>query len=178
MPNNVEKSNGYTVIRSKRRTAAIEITPLGEVLVRVPHRFPETAVKDFVSKHQAWIDKHLERIQSQPPMPEPTPEQRAYLIDIAREELPKRVAYYSRLMGLTPASVKITSARKRFGSCSTANRLCFSWRLMQYPPEAIDYVVVHELAHIRFHHHQEAFYRLIEQYLPDYREREKLLRSR
>ena len=51
-------------------------------------------------------------------------------------------------MGLTPAAVTITGARKRFGSCSASNRICYSWRLMQYPEAAVDYVVVHELAHI------------------------------
>ena len=48
---------------------------------------------------------------------------------------------------------------------------------MQYPPEAIDYVVVHELAHIRYHNHSPAFYALIERYMPDWRERMKLLKE-
>ena len=80
-------------------------------------------------------------------------------------------------MGLTPAGVRITGAQKRFGSCSGQNRLCFSWRLMLYPPEAIDYVVVHELAHIHHHNHGPAFYALVEQYMPDYRQRQALLRQ-
>ena len=80
-------------------------------------------------------------------------------------------------MGLVPSGVKITSARTRFGSCSGKNGLCFSWRLMQYPPEAIDYVVVHELAHIRHHDHSPAFYALVGQYLPDWEARVKLLKE-
>ena len=57
------------------------------------------------------------------------------------------------------------------------NSICFSWRLMLYPPEAIDYVIVHELAHIRHHDHSPAFYALIERYMPDWRERMKLLKE-
>ena len=80
-------------------------------------------------------------------------------------------------MGLVPAGIKITSARTRFGSCSGKNSICFSWRLMLYPPEAIDYVIVHELAHIRHHDHSPAFYALIEQHLPDWKVRMKLLKE-
>ena len=73
--------------------------------------------------------------------------------------------------------MKITSARKRFGSCSGKNSLCFSYWLMLYPQEAVDYVIVHELAHIVHKNHSAAFYRLIGQYLPDYRERIKMLKQ-
>ena len=72
--------------------------------------------------------------------------------------------------------ITITGARKRFGSCSGKNRLSFSWRLMDYPPAAIDYVVVHELAHIRHHNHSPAFYELVASVLPDYKKRQALLR--
>ena len=81
------------------------------------------------------------------------------------------------IMGLTPAAVTITGARKRFGSCSASNRICYSWRLMQYPEEAVDYVVVHELAHILHKNHGKAFYACVEEVLPDWRERRRLLRE-
>lgn len=94
----------------------------------------------------------------------------------AKAELPPRVAYYSQILGVTPTGIKITSAKKRFGSCNGKNSICFSLYLMQYPQAAIDYVVVHELCHIRHHDHSPAFYRLVESVLPDYKERERLLR--
>ena len=83
---------------------------------------------------------------------------------------------WARRMGVTPTGVKITSARKRYGSCSGKNSLCFSCFLMNCPEAAIDLVVVHELCHIRVKNHGPAFYALLERYLPDYRERKKLLR--
>ena len=60
--------------------------------------------------------------------------------------LPPKIEHYAALMGVHPTRVTITGARTRFGSCSGRNAISFSWRLMQYPEEAIDYVVVHELA--------------------------------
>ena len=87
------------------------------------------------------------------------------------------MAYYSERMGLYPTQVRITGARTRFGSCSSQGHICFSWRLMQYPPEAIDYVVVHELAHIIHKNHGPDFWALVGQYMPDYKRRRALLRK-
>ena len=72
--------------------------------------------------------------------------------------------------------VKITTAQKRYGSCSGKNSLCFSCFLMRQPEAAIDLVVVHELCHIREKNHGPAFYALLARYLPDYKERKKLLK--
>ena len=90
--------------------------------------------------------------------------------------LPRLVEKYSELMGLYPSSVKITSARTRFGSCGPNNSICFSWRLMAYPAEVAEYVVVHELAHIKHRNHGDEFYALVEKYLPDYKDRRRLLK--
>ena len=87
------------------------------------------------------------------------------------------MARYAAIMGVTPTGITVTGAKTRFGSCSYQNRLCFSWRLMAYPDEAIDYVVVHELAHIRHKNHSPAFYSFIEQVLPDYKSRIKMLKG-
>ena len=168
----------YRVLRSKRRSVSVEITPGLEVLVRAPQRMPQAMIEDFVDRHRDWVETHLakarERASRLPP--EPTEEEKQELIRRAKELLPERVAHYSAVMGLTPTGITVTGAQKRFGSCSGKNRLCFSWRLMRYPQEAIDYVVVHELAHIRHKNHGSAFYALIASVLPDYKEREALLR--
>ena len=96
---------------------------------------------------------------------------------LAQEYIPPRVAEFSRVMELYPNGVKITSAKTRHGSCSGKNNLCFSYRLMRYPKEAVDYVIVHELAHIKHKNHQKEFYELIEKYMPDYKERQRLLKN-
>ena len=108
-------------------------------------------------------------------MPALTQEEIAALKEKARAILPQKVAYWSAVTGLKPTGIKITTARKRYGSCSGQNSLCFSCFLMRCPEEAIDLVVVHELCHIKEKNHGPRFYTLLEHYLPDYRERKKLL---
>lgn len=168
----------YTVIRSRRRTMALEVTRDALIVVRAPMRASDETIAAFVMSHEAWLKLALERrCKHNAAHPEPTESERAALIARAKEELPPRVAHWSTIMGLKPTGIKITSARTRFGSCSAKNGLCFSWYLMRYPDAAIDYVVVHELAHIRHHDHSPAFYALVERYLPDWRERMKLLKD-
>ena len=166
----------YSLIRSKRRTLSLEITRDLTVLVRAPLRCSRGEIDRFVQQHEDWIVTQLEkqktRVQAHP---EPTEEQRKELIERAKRDLPPKVAHYAAQMGVEPAGISITSARTRFGSCSGKNRLSFTWRLMEYPDEAIDSVVVHELAHIVHKNHGREFYALVESVLPDYKQRKKLL---
>lgn len=167
----------YKLIRSNRKTLAVQITREAQIVVRAPQRLPQREIDRFLNSRRSWIEEHLKRQQlRQEAQPEPTEAERRELIARARLELPERVARWSAVMGLVPTGVKVTSARSRFGSCSGKNSLCFTWRLMQYPEAAIDYVVVHELAHIRHKNHGPDFYALIESVLPDWRERQALLR--
>ena len=79
-------------------------------------------------------------------------------------------------MGVKASYIKITSAKTRFGSCNPQNGICFSWRLMLYDRRAVEYVVVHELAHIKQKNHSAAFYAEINKVMPDYKRRRELLR--
>jgi predicted metal-dependent hydrolase len=108
--------------------------------------------------------------------PEPKEDEISRLRTNAKNVLPERVRYFSTLTGLVPVSIKITSAKTRFGSCSGKNGICFSYLLMRYPPQAVDYVVLHELCHIKHHNHSKNFWSLVEKYMPDYKERKKLLK--
>ena len=167
----------YEIVRSRRRTVALEVTREGRVLVRAPLRMPQGEIERFVASHAAWLEKAQAKVAArQAAHPPLTEQETAALRQRAKEVLPGRVAHYAAIMGVTPTSVKITSARTRFGSCSGKNGICFSLYLMQYPEEAIDYVVVHELAHIRHHDHSPAFYAEVARVLPDYKERMKLLK--
>ena len=168
----------YTLIRSGRKTLALEVTREGQVVVRAPQRCSKSRIDAFVESRRSWIEAALQRQRSRlaahPPLSE---EEISTLQQKAKAYIPPRVADWAARMGLQPASVKITSARTRFGSCSSQNALCFSLYLMQYPPEAIDAVVVHELCHMRQHNHSPAFYAEVERWLPDYRQRAQLLRK-
>lgn len=168
----------YTVIRSRRRTMALEITRDARIVVRAPMWVSQPEIERFVAGHEGWIAAHLDRRQQyQAAHPLPTPEEVAALRAQAKAVLPPKVAYWAAIMGVQPSGMKITSARTRFGSCSGKNSLCFSLYLMQYPEAAIDYVVVHELAHIRHHNHSPAFYAEVEKVMPDYKQRIALLKK-
>ena len=167
----------YTVIRSARRTMALEITREAQIVVRAPQRVSKAEIERFVDAHRDWIERHLAKrqifLEAHPPL---TDDEIAALRARAKAYLPERVDLWARRMGVQPAGVKNTAARTRFGSCSAKNSLCFSLYLMQHPVEAIDYVVVHELAHIRHKNHSPAFYAEVAKYMPDYRQRQAMLR--
>ncbi|MBI3151233.1 MAG: M48 family metallopeptidase [Chloroflexi bacterium] len=90
--------------------------------------------------------------------------------------LSERVRIFSAQYGFTPKQVKISSAKTRWGSCSPDGTLNFTWRLVMAPLDVVDYVVVHELAHLRVKDHSSRFWREVEKILPDYKERRKWLR--
>ena len=168
----------YTVIRSHRRTMALEVTREGAALVRAPYAASDAAIARFAAQHQAWLESHMARRQAYlAAHPVPSPQQVEAWRQQAKAVLPQRVAYWARRMDVQPAGITITAARTRFGSCSGKNRLSFSLYLMAYPAAAIEYVVVHELAHIRHHDHSPAFYAEVERYLPDLRARRELLKN-
>lgn len=169
----------YKRVECRGKTLSLHIDETLQVVVRAPRWVPKAEVDRFVRSHESWIQKATERQRRRNEQEAQLTEKRiTELKALAKAELPRRTAYFAKIMGVTPTSVKITSAKKRFGSCSGQNGICYSWRLMLYPSEAIDYVVVHELAHIRQKNHSPAFYREIEKILPDYKARAKLLKDK
>ncbi len=95
---------------------------------------------------------------------------------LASELLKEKTAAYAKIMKAAPHTVKINSARTRFGSCSTKNSINYSWKLVMAGDEEIDYVVVHELAHLFEHNHSPRFWNIVEGVLPDYRIRKLRLK--
>ena len=168
----------YLIRRSRRRTIVLQLTPDGVPIIKAPLGYPQAETERFLARHEAWLRAARRRQAAQNALEATLTEPRvAALKARAKAEIPPCVARFAEKMGVQPKSVRITSAKTRFGSCSGENGLCFSWRLMLYPPEAVEYVVVHELAHIREKNHSPAFYRLIADVLPDYKTRERLLKE-
>jgi predicted metal-dependent hydrolase len=87
----------------------------------------------------------------------------------AKEKVFGRINYYSQRLHLFPKAVKITSAKSRWGSCSRDNRLSFSWRIIMASLTVIDYILIHELAHIREKNHSKRYWTYVESIFPDYR---------
>lgn len=89
----------------------------------------------------------------------------------------ERVAHYAKQYDFAPKQVKITSAKTRWGSCSPNGTLNFTWRLIMAPMDVIDYVVVHELAHLRVKNHSSKFWKAVESICPEYKKQRKWLRE-
>jgi predicted metal-dependent hydrolase len=92
----------------------------------------------------------------------------SWLVNEAEAALTRQVQVRSSQMGVKPASMAVRNQRARWGSCSTRGTLSFNWRLIMAPPDVLDYVVVHELAHMTEHNHSKAFWSLVEKYCPDF----------
>ncbi|MBO5066360.1 MAG: M48 family metallopeptidase [Clostridia bacterium] len=165
----------YDVIRSKRKTISISVDAECNITVRAPLKMSDREIESFVFEKKKWLEKAVaEQMRKSKNTKSYSEEEIKLLRRKAKEIIPQKVDYYSTIMGVEPAGVKINSARKRYGSCSGTNSLNFSLFLMDKDERFIDYVVVHELAHIVHHNHSKAFYAFIEKFMPDYKERSKL----
>lgn len=166
----------YTIIRSKRRTMCIQIKRDGTTVVRAPLWTSEKAINEFVLKHTDWIEKKQELVKNAH-IPEDFDQNE---VKALKEKLLKiiepLIKYYSIKMDVCPIRISINSAKTRFGSCSSKKSLNFSYRLALYPYEAIEYVCVHELAHLKEMNHSKRFWAIVEEQLPDYKSRKALLR--
>lgn len=110
-------------------------------------------------------------------------------IDVAREQIAvelrkearplfrERIDTYSPQMGVFPKRLRVGDQRTRWGSCSARGTISLNWRLIMAPPEVLDYIVVHELAHLREMNHSSRFWSVVEQHCPDYRVQEAWLKQ-
>lgn len=132
---------------------------------------------EAVTLHLSGEHAHLEGGVLTLPISNPEQALEVYLRKLARAHLTGRVDHFAQIMGVAPTGLKISGARTRWGSCSSKNSLNFSWRLILCPPAEVDYVVVHELCHLRQKNHSPAFWAEVGRVLPDYALRRKRLQS-
>lgn len=167
----------YKIIRHhKRKRIMITVSPLGEVTVKAGIFTSDKYIEAFVNSKKGWIekqqkyfaDKYHHRIQV-------TKEERDSLKKQFLPIMEELVFKYSRIMNVTVKSVKITVAEKRWGSCGRDGAICFSYRAALVSQKCREYLVVHELCHIKHFNHSKDFYNEIEKYIPDYRDAEKEL---
>ena len=180
--------NGYPVrlVRSSRKTMALEITRDAEIVVRAPWHVAEAEVRAFLFEKSDWIRKKLavqeqrlrEREQAGEAGEKPlTAREIRQLAEEALEVLPKRTAYFARILGVSYGRITIRNQKTRWGSCSAKGNLNFNCLLMLTPPEIQDYVVVHELCHRLEMNHSQRFWNHVYSVLPDYRERRAWLKK-
>lgn len=167
----------YRVIRSDRRTMALQITPAGELVVRCNHRTSQAAISAFLKSKATWIAKHLTATRAVSAEPTLSTAQIRELAQQAMLVIPERVAYFAPQLGVNHGRITIRNQRTKWGSCSSKGNLNFNCLLMLMPPEVMDYIVVHELCHRKHMDHSRAFWAEVERILPDYRQQKQWLKE-
>ena len=170
----------YTVIRSARRSIALELRPEG-LLVRAPYFVPRAQIERFVRSKADWIERRQKKLEEAQrtlaSAKKLSPEELDALVKKAKEVIPQRVACYAPLVGVSYGRITIRCQRTRWGSCSSAGNLNFNCLLMLAPPEVLDSVVVHELCHRKESNHSQRFYAEVLRVFPDYRRCQKWLKD-
>ena len=166
----------YTIIRSNRKTIAIQIKPDGSVVVRCPKRMRLEEVRRFVESKSDWIEKHL--AARTPIEAEKLTEQEIkQLREKARQLVTERVQYYAPILDVTYGQIAIRTQRTRWGSCSSKGNLNFNCLLALVLADVLDYVVVHELCHLKELNHSVRFWTEVSNILPDYKQQKKWLQD-
>lgn len=174
------------IIRSNRKTIAIEITREARVIVRAPFGASVHQIRRFLREKNDWIETHLDKMRQQMRTESEntqagkrmlSEDEIKALAKQAKQVIPERVAYYAGMIGVTYGRIAIRHQKTRWGSCSSKGNLNFNCLLMLMPGEIIDYVVVHELCHRKQMNHSRDFWALVEEILPDYKVRRKWLKE-
>ena len=169
------------IIRSNRKTLALEINSMGELVARAPYRLSEREISNFVETKSDWIEKHLKQKEFDREVLKEegcfSEQELEKLVEFAKKIIPEKVAYYARIVGVTYGRISIRKQRSRWGSCSREGNLNFNCLLMMAPPEVLDYVVVHELCHRLEMNHSTRFWKQVECVIPDYRKSRKWLKE-
>lgn len=169
----------YELIRSARKSLALQVKEDGRVVVRAPLSMAARRIEFFVIDHWDWVEKQRQRLSRQRENARRiTEEERQEGIRKAKEIIPRRAACFAARMGVSYGRITIREQKTRWGSCSQKGNLNFNWKLVLMPPEILDYVVVHELAHRKEMNHSPRFWAVVEKELPDYRKRREELKIR
>lgn len=189
--------NEYTLIRSARRSLSLQIAKTGELIVRAPLRYSVEKIDIFIREKSRWIEKHLAKTKEQNVKKEADKwyyflfserliqweKTDREIIKLQKESLRKYIdkrlpdILLGKSFKRSIANIRINSARTRWGSCSSKGTLSFSYRLVAYPEETIDAVIIHELAHLTHANHSKRFWDLVYSILPDYDARVKILKN-
>ena len=163
------------IIKSNRKTIAIEVRQDLRVIVRAPKRASNREIMKFVEQKQDWIAKHLAYMQIRYEETRRAKEKQFTDDDIrkmkdeAKRVIPDRVKYYAGIMGVTFGKITIKNQKTRWGSCSSKGNLNFNCLLMLTPDKVRDYVVIHELCHLKQMNHSKMFWAEVEKVMPDYK---------
>jgi len=158
----------YKITYSNRKSIGIYVHRDSSIEVRAPKRTTLKVIRDLVDKKKKWIEESKGKMIKNP-ITEFSEEEIESLINKGKTILLDKVNYYSKIMKVNPRSIKIGKAKSYWGCCTDKNNIIFSYRLFCLEEEMINYVIVHELAHIKEHNHGKVFWEKVERVIPDYK---------
>jgi predicted metal-dependent hydrolase len=163
----------------RARRYVIRVRHDGSVRVTMPRWGSRREAELFAHQQQSWIERQRRRAAERPPLPAPlySPEELRALQIRARKELPEALRQLADAHGLTVSRVSVRNQRSRWGSCSPSGHICLNWRLLLMPEPVREYVLIHELMHLRRLDHSRVFWKLVAAACPAYEESRKWLRA-
>ena len=147
--------------------------------VSAPSWVSEDEVREFVRRKAAWIESHLAQAADTPMAraSQAKPEEVAQWREVVSSCVPALIAAWEPIMGVKAGKIAYRNMTSRWGSCQPATgRICINVRLALYPPECLEYVVVHELCHLLERGHGPRFHQLMDAFMPDWKQRRAKLR--
>ena len=156
----------YEITYSKIKNVYIQIKD-GKVLIKAPKRIPKKELKKIIEQKTDWIEKSLEKEKKkQEKKPLYTQEQFKQIIEKNANELIK-------ITGLIPNKIRIKDIKYAWGSCSINKNITINQKLISYSEQAIRYVILHELCHLKYMNHSKEFWNLVQRYMPEYKQVKK-----
>lgn len=169
----------YWLEHKRVKNVNIRIRPDGRVMVSAPVRMSERHIKRVISEKSEWIQRAQQRMaqSSQARAENATKEEQAEWRAVVEACTPALVAEWEPIIGVKAGKLVYRNMRSRWGSCQPeTGRICINTRLALYPPECLEYVVVHELCHFLVHGHGPKFNSLMDKLMPDWKQRRDKLR--
>ncbi len=167
----------------RARRYVIRVSDDGSLRVTVPRWGSKREAAAFVEQERAWIAKQQRRVEQdclararRPPLSQILADQAA-LKARAKRELPVRLLELAAAHRLSVARISVRNQRWRWGSCSRQGHICLNWRLVIMPPDVRDYVLIHELMHLKRMDHSAKFWKLVAQICPEYQAARAYLRA-
>jgi hypothetical protein len=151
----------------------------GTVRVTIPRWGSKREAVAFAEQQRGWIKKQLARLRAEPNVPREqlSDEERRVLRARAQRELPDRLLELAKQFGLRASRVSVRNQQSRWGSCSPNGHICLNWRLVTMPAWVRDYVIIHELMHLKRLDHSPKFWKLVATACPEYRKARAWLRK-
>ncbi len=171
----------FSLVRSARRTMAIQVTRDGRVIVRAPLWTSDREIESFVTGKADWILRALRRVETrkaQSPVQSPYTREEVRAIGHKLNTFMRKWAdLFWEKTGRRPTRLTVRHAKTRWGSCSAKGHIMLNVALGRMPDDLIELIIVHELCHLVEMNHSPRFHALMAQFLPDVKERERKLRD-